>query len=137
MKASDFGKVAVMMGGRSAERAVSLKSGSMILAALKKKGVDAHAFDPKERGLDALIKDRFDRVFIALHGRYGEDGTIQGALELVGIPYTGSGVLGSALAMDKWRTSSFGREAAFRHRTASCSRTRAIFMASRRGSGCL
>jgi D-alanine-D-alanine ligase len=104
MKASDFGKVAVMMGGRSAERAVSLKSGSMILAALKKKGVDAHAFDPKERGLDALIKDRFDRVFIALHGRYGEDGTIQGALELVGIPYTGSGVLGSALAMDKWRT---------------------------------
>jgi len=104
MKASDFGKVAVLMGGRSAERAVSLKSGSMVLAALKKKGVDAHAFDPKERGLEALIKDRLDRVFIALHGRYGEDGTVQGALELIGIPYTGSGVLGSALAMDKWRT---------------------------------
>ena len=104
MRSSDLGKVAVMMGGRSAERAVSLKSGAMILAALKKKGVDAHAFDPKERGLEALIKERFDRVFIALHGRYGEDGTVQGALELLGIPYTGSGVLGSALAMDKWRT---------------------------------
>ena len=104
MNARDFGKVAVMMGGRSAERAVSLKSGSMVLAALKKKDVDAHAFDPKERGLEELIKDRFDRVFIVLHGRYGEDGTIQGALELVGIPYTGSGVMGSALAMDKWRT---------------------------------
>jgi D-alanine-D-alanine ligase len=102
VKASDFGRVAVLMGGRSAERAVSLKSGSMVLAALKKKGVDAHAFDPKERGLDALIKERFDRVFIALHGRYGEDGTIQGALELIGIPYTGAGVLASALAMDKW-----------------------------------
>ncbi|TMH18704.1 MAG: D-alanine--D-alanine ligase, partial [Betaproteobacteria bacterium] len=92
------------MGGRSAERAVSLKSGSMVLAALKKKGVNAHAFDPKERGLDALIRERFDRVFIALHGRYGEDGTLQGALELIGISYTGSGVLGSALALDKWRT---------------------------------
>jgi D-alanine-D-alanine ligase len=104
MNARDFGKVAVMMGGRSAERAVSLKSGSMVLAALKKKDVDAHAFDPKERGLEALIKDRFDRVFIVLHGRYGEDGTIQGALEVMGIPYTGSAVMGSALAMDKWRT---------------------------------
>jgi len=101
---SDFGKVAVLMGGRSAERAVSLKSGSMVLGALKKKGMDAHAFDPKERGLSELIQERFNRAFIALHGRYGEDGTIQGALELVGIPYTGSGVLGSALAMDKWRT---------------------------------
>ncbi len=101
---SDFGKVAVLMGGRSAERAVSLKSGSMVLVALKKKGMDAHAFDPKGRGLGELIQERFDRAFIALHGRYGEDGTIQGALELVGIPYTGSGVLGSALAMDKWRT---------------------------------
>jgi len=100
----EFGKVAVMMGGRSAERAVSLKSGEGVLAALKKKGVDAHAFDPNERRLDALIKERFDRVFIALHGRYGEDGTVQGALELIGVPYTGSGVLGSALAMDKWRT---------------------------------
>ncbi len=103
MKASGFGKVAVLMGGRSAERPVSLKSGSMVLAALKKKGVNAHAFDPKERGLDALIVERFDRAFIALHGRYGEDGTLQGALELLGIPYTGSGVLGSALALDKWR----------------------------------
>ncbi|MGB7540873.1 MAG: D-alanine--D-alanine ligase, partial [Burkholderiales bacterium] len=74
MKAGDFGKVGVLMGGRSAERAVSLKSGSMVLAALKRKGIDAQAFDPKERGLDALIAERFDRVFIALHGRYGEDG---------------------------------------------------------------
>ena len=101
---SDFGKVAVLMGGRSAERAVSLKSGTGVLGALKKKGVDAYAFDTKERGLDALARDRFGRVFIALHGRYGEDGTVQGALELLGIPYTGSGVLGSALALDKWRT---------------------------------
>ena len=92
------------MGGRSAERPVSLKSGSMVLAALKKKGVNAHAFDPKERGIDALARERFDRAFVILHGRYGEDGTIQGALELLGIPYTGSGVLASALAMDKWRT---------------------------------
>jgi D-alanine-D-alanine ligase len=99
-----FGKVAVLLGGRSAEREVSLKSGGMVLAALRAKGVDAHAFDPRERALDALIAERFDRVFIALHGRYGEDGTIQGALELLGIPYTGSGVLASALAMDKWRT---------------------------------
>jgi D-alanine-D-alanine ligase len=99
-----FGKVAVLLGGRSAEREVSLKSGAMVLAALRKKGVDAHPFDPRDRGLDALIAERFDRVFIALHGRYGEDGTVQGALELLGIPYTGSGVLGSALAMDKWRT---------------------------------
>jgi D-alanine-D-alanine ligase len=104
MNARDFGKVGVLMGGRSAERAVSLKSGAMVLAALKGKGIDARAFDPKERGLDALIAERFDRVFIALHGRYGEDGTIQGALELLGIPFTGSGVLASALAMDKWRT---------------------------------
>jgi D-alanine-D-alanine ligase len=104
MNARDFGKVAVLMGGRSAERPVSLKSGSMVLAALKQRGVDAHAFDPKERGLEALAAERFDRAFIALHGRYGEDGTIQGALELLEIPYTGSGVLASALAMDKWRT---------------------------------
>src|SRR5215470_728317 len=101
---SRFGKVAVLLGGRSAEREVSLKSGTMVLAALRSKGVDAHPFDPRDRGLDALIEQRFDRVFIALHGRYGEDGTIQGALELAGIPYTGSGVMASALAMDKWRT---------------------------------
>ncbi len=102
MKPGDFGKVAVLMGGRSAERAVSLKSGQRVLAALKAKGVDAHAFDPKERGIEALLAERFDRAFLILHGRYGEDGTIQGALELLGIPYTGSGVLASALAMDKW-----------------------------------
>lgn len=101
---TDFGKVAVLLGGRSAEREVSLKSGSMVLAALRAKGVDAHPFDPRDRGLDQLISERYARVFIALHGRYGEDGTIQGALELLGIPYTGSGVLASALAMDKWRT---------------------------------
>jgi D-alanine-D-alanine ligase len=99
-----LGKVAVLLGGRSAEREVSLKSGSMVLAALKKKGVDAHPFDPKERGLDELAREKFDRVFIALHGRFGEDGTLQGILEWLGIPYTGSGVLASALAMDKLRT---------------------------------
>jgi len=99
-----FGKVGVLFGGKSAEREVSLKSGAMVLAALKAKGVDAHAFDPRDRSLDALAAERFERVFIALHGRYGEDGTMQGALELLGIPYTGSGVLASALAMDKWRT---------------------------------
>ena len=104
MNAKDFGKVAVLLGGRSAERAVSLKSGAMVLNALRKRGVDAHPFDPQQRDLAALIAEKFDRVFIALHGRYGEDGTIQGALELLGIPYTGSGVLASALAMDKWRT---------------------------------
>jgi D-alanine-D-alanine ligase len=101
---SEFGKVGVLLGGRSAEREVSLKSGAMVLAALRAKGVDAHAFDPRDRSLDALSAERFERVFIALHGRYGEDGTMQGALELLGIPYTGSGVLASALAMDKWRT---------------------------------
>lgn len=100
----NFGKVAVLLGGKSAEREVSLKSGSMVLAALRKKGVDAHAFDPKERDLLDLAKERFARVFIALHGRFGEDGTVQGVLEWLGIPYTGSGVLASALAMDKVRT---------------------------------
>lgn len=101
---SGFGKVAVLMGGRSAEREVSLKSGSMVLAALLRRGVDAHAFDPAERPVDALVQERYARAFIALHGRFGEDGTMQGALELLGIPYTGSGVMASALAMDKWRT---------------------------------
>ncbi len=104
MKAAEFGKVAVRLGGRSAEREVSLKSGSMVLKALKSRGVDATAFDPSERGLDELAKQRFDRAFIALHGRFGEDGTVQGVLEWLGIPYTGSGVLASALAMDKLRT---------------------------------
>jgi len=98
----DFGKVAVLFGGKSAERVVSLNSGSRVLAALQHQGVDAHAFDPAERSLDEL--KGFDRAFIALHGRFGEDGTIQGALELMGIPYTGSGVMASALGMDKWRT---------------------------------
>src|ERR671934_344691 len=97
-------KVAVLLGGKSAERDVSLKSGGMVLAALRSRGVDAQPFDPAERGLDALIDERFERVFIALHGRFGEDGTVQGILEWLGIPYTGSGVLASALAMDKLRT---------------------------------
>ena len=78
---SAFGKVAVLMGGKSAERAVSLKSGGMVLAALRTSGIDAHAFDPSERGLEALISERFARAFIALHGRFGEDGVVQGALE--------------------------------------------------------
>jgi len=99
-----FGKVAVLLGGKSAEREVSLKSGGMVLQALRSRGVNAVPFDPAERGLDALIDERFDRAFIALHGRFGEDGTIQGILEWLGIPYTGSGVLASALAMDKLRT---------------------------------
>ena len=100
----NFAKVAVLMGGKSAEREVSLKSGSMVLAALRKKGVDAHPFDPKERALEDLMREKFSRIFIALHGRFGEDGTVQGVLEWLGIPYTGSGVLASALAMDKVRT---------------------------------
>lgn len=99
-----YGKVGVLLGGRSAEREVSLKSGGGVLAALRERGVDAHPFDPAERGLEDLIAERFDRVFIALHGRFGEDGTIQGVLDWLGIPYTGSGVMASALAMDKWRT---------------------------------
>lgn len=100
----DFGKVAVMMGGKSAEREVSLKSGAAVLAALRSSGVDAHAFDPRDKALEALHAEGFKRVFIALHGRGGEDGTLQGALDLMAIPYTGSGVLSSALAMDKWRS---------------------------------
>jgi len=104
MIGGNFGKVAVLMGGRSAEREISLLSGNAVLGALRERGVDAHAFDPKERQISDLMRENFQRVFIALHGRYGEDGTVQGALELLGIPYTGSGVLASALAMDKWRT---------------------------------
>src|SRR6202008_1522932 len=92
------------MGGRSAEREISLMSGKSVLAALRSKGVDAHAFDPAERDLFELKRDGYARCFIALHGRGGEDGTLQGALEVMGIPYTGSGVLGSALAMDKARS---------------------------------
>ena len=100
----DFGKVAVLMGGRSAERDISLMSGNAVLAALKRQGVDAHAVDTRDVGLEFLGTANFDRAFIALHGRFGEDGTIQGALQWLGIPFTGSGVMASALAMDKWRT---------------------------------
>lgn len=100
----NFGKVAVLMGGMSAEREVSLMSGNGVLKALRSRGVDAHAFDPAERDLSELKKDGFERCFIALHGRFGEDGTVQGALELLGIPYTGSGVMASSMAIDKVMT---------------------------------
>ena len=99
-----LGKVAVLTGGSSAERQVSQMSGAGVLAALLSQGVDAHAFDPAERDLSELKRDGFDRVFIALHGRHGEDGTVQGALELLGLPYTGSGVMASSMAMDKVMT---------------------------------
>ncbi len=104
MNAAQLGKVAVLMGGRSAEREVSLMSGSGVLQALQASGVNAHAFDPAERDLSELKREGFDRCFIALHGRYGEDGAVQGALELLGIPYTGSGVMASSIAMDKTMT---------------------------------
>lgn len=104
MIAQNFGKVAVLLGGRSAEREISLQSGQAVLDALRRSGVDAHPFDPAEQALEQLLHQGFSRAFIALHGRFGEDGTIQGALELMGLPYTGSGVMASALAMDKWRT---------------------------------
>ena len=100
----DLGKVAVLMGGRSAEREVSLMSGQGVLQALRARGVDAHAFDPAERELSELRREGFARVFIALHGRFGEDGTVQGALEMLGIPYTGSGVMASSMGMDKTMT---------------------------------
>ena len=100
----NFGKVAVLMGGRSAEREISLMSGGGVLQALQGRGVDAQAFDPAERDLADLRKEGFQRAFIALHGRFGEDGTVQGALELLGIPYTGSGVMPSALSIDKVMT---------------------------------
>jgi len=99
-----LGKVAVLTGGSSAERQVSMMSGGGVLAALLSHGVDAHAFDPAERELGELKRDGFERIFIALHGRHGEDGTVQGALELLGLPYTGSGVMASSLAMDKVMT---------------------------------
>ena len=102
--AREFGKVAVLLGGDSSEREISLLSGRAVLAALQQRGVDAHAFDPRERPLAELLENGFTRVWIALHGPGGEDGTLQGALECLGIPYTGSGVLGSALCMDKVRT---------------------------------
>ena len=99
-----FGKVAVLMGGHSAEREVSLMSGTGVLKALQSKGVDAHAFDPAERDLSELKRKGFKRCFIALHGRFGEDGTVQGALEMLGIPYTGSGVMASSISIDKVMT---------------------------------
>ena len=102
--ASRLGKVAVLMGGRSAEREVSLMSGQGVLDALRAQGVDAHAFDPAEHDLAELRREGFARCFIALHGRFGEDGTVQGALELLGIPYTGSGVMASSIAIDKTMT---------------------------------
>ncbi|MDH4134405.1 MAG: D-alanine--D-alanine ligase [Gammaproteobacteria bacterium] len=102
MKTARFGKVAVLFGGSSAEREISLLSGNAVLAALKRQGVDAEAFDPSTRALSEL--EGYQRAFIVLHGRGGEDGTVQGALELMNVPYTGSGVMASALSMDKWRT---------------------------------
>ena len=101
---TSLGKVAVLMGGHSAEREISLMSGQGVLAALRSQGVDAHAFDPAERALNELKTDSFKRCFIALHGRFGEDGTVQGALELLGIPYTGSGVMASSVCIDKVMT---------------------------------
>ena len=130
---SKFGKVAVLMGGASAEREVSLMSGTGVLSALRSKGVDAHAFDPAERDLGDLKREGFDRCFIALHGRFGEDGTVQGALELMGIPYTGSGVMASAISMDKvmtkriWRFEGLPTPAW--HQVSSAEQTRAAFAA--------
>ncbi len=103
-RSADLGKVAVLMGGASAERQISLMSGQGVLQALRSQGVDAHAFDPAERELLELKREGFARCFIALHGRFGEDGTVQGALELLGIPYTGSGVMASSIAIDKVMT---------------------------------
>ena len=102
--AADFGKVAVLLGGDSTERDISLLSGNAVLAALQRRGVDAHAFDPRDRAMHALLAEKFDRAWNILHGPGGEDGLIQGALEWLGIPYTGSGVLASALTMDKLKT---------------------------------
>lgn len=101
---TDFGKVAVLLGGKSAEREISLMTGGNVIEALQRKGLDVLRFDPAARALSELRQEGVQRVFIALHGRYGEDGTVQGALEWMGIPYTGSGVMASALCMDKLRT---------------------------------
>jgi D-alanine-D-alanine ligase len=102
--ASEFGKVAVLLGGDSSEREISLLSGNAVLAALRRRGVNAHAFDPQGKPLHSLVSEGFDRAWIALHGPGGEDGAMQGALEWLGIAYTGSGVLASALTMDKLKT---------------------------------
>lgn len=108
-QASGFGKVAVLMGGRSTERVISLESGDAVVKALCNEGIDAHGIDFDRDSINYLVAEKFDRVFIALHGRGGEDGTVQGALETAGIPYTGSGVLASALAMDKLLSKSVWR----------------------------
>ncbi len=109
-QASNFGKVAVLMGGQSAERTISLESGKAVYAALCNVGIDAHAIDFNKNEFQQLTSNKFDRIFIALHGRGGEDGTIQGALETIGLPYTGSNVLSSALAMDKVRSKAIWRD---------------------------
>ncbi len=101
---AEFGRVAVLAGGDSSEREVSLLTGAAVLEALKRRGVAAEAFDPRERSLLELLSARYERVWLALHGPGGEDGTVQGALEYLGVPYTGSGVMGSAIGMDKLRT---------------------------------
>ncbi len=116
----------VLLGGRSAEREVSLKSGTMVLKRLAGRGVDAHAFDPRRARARALIAERFDRVFIALHGRYGEDGTMQGALELLGIPYTGSGCWRARWRWTNGAPSWYGRRPAFPRRATNCLRRTAI-----------
>src|SRR5258708_35360631 len=108
-EAREFGRVAVLLGGDSTEREISLLSGNAVLAGLKRRGVDAYAFDPRDQALPTLVDERFDRVWIALHGPGGEDGTLQGALEYLGVPYTGSGVMGSAIGMDKLRTKRLAR----------------------------
>jgi D-alanine-D-alanine ligase len=102
--AQEFGKTAVLLGGDSSECEISLLSGNAVLAALKRRGVDAHGFDPQDRPIQALRSEGFERAWISLHGPGGEDGTMQGALEWIGVPYTGSGVLASALTMDKLKT---------------------------------
>jgi len=111
VSAGDFGRVAVLMGGWSAERAISLKSGQAVLAALHRRGVDAHGIDAGRDVVQRLAGEKFDRVFIALHGRGGESGELQGALDLLQLPYTGSGALASALGMDKWRSKLLWRAA--------------------------
>jgi D-alanine-D-alanine ligase len=128
---SGLGKVAVLMGGSSAERDISLMSGSGVLQALQGQGVDAHGFDPAQRDLSELKREGFKRCFIALHGRFGEDGTVQGALELMGIPYTGSGVMASSMAIDKvmtkriWRSEGLSTPAWVK--VSSASHTQAAF----------
>jgi len=128
---SGLGKVAVLMGGSSAERDISLMSGSGVLQALQGQGVDAHSFDPAQRDLSELKREGFKRCFIALHGRFGEDGTVQGALELMGIPYTGSGVMASSMAIDKvmtkriWRSEGLSTPAWVK--VSSASHTEAAF----------